>query len=77
MIDDDRLRAELDADVVVAETDDEDAVRDAAAGAAGLVVDVNTPVTAGVLDALDDLKIVARAGVGVDNIDGSAAATTA
>ncbi len=77
MIDVDRLRAELDADVVVAETDDEDAVRDAAAGAAGLVVDVNTPVTAGVLDALDDLKIVARAGVGIDNIDVSAAAVTA
>ncbi|WP_420182011.1 C-terminal binding protein [Haloarcula sp. KBTZ06] len=70
----DRLRAALDADVVVAETDDEDALRDAAAGAAALVVDVNTPVTAAVLDALDDLQIVARAGVGIDNIDVSAAA---
>jgi D-3-phosphoglycerate dehydrogenase len=74
MIDVDRLRTALDADVVVAETDDEDAVRDAAAGAAALVVDVNTPVTAAVLDALDDLQIVARAGVGIDNIDVSAAA---
>jgi acetyl-CoA carboxylase carboxyltransferase component len=54
MIDADRLRAELDADVVVAETGDEDALRDAAEGAAALVVDVNTPVTAGVLDVLVD-----------------------
>jgi len=74
MIDVDRLRAELDADVAVAETGDEEALRDAAAGAAALVVDVNTPVTAAVLDGLDDLQVVARAGVGIDNIDVSAAA---
>jgi D-3-phosphoglycerate dehydrogenase len=74
MIDVDRLRADLDAEVVAAETGDEAALRDAAAGAAALVVDVNTPVTAAVLDALDDLQVVARAGVGIDNIDVAAAA---
>ncbi|MDS0220507.1 C-terminal binding protein [Haloarcula sp. S1AR25-5A] len=74
MIDIDRLRAELDAEVVAAETDTEDALRDAADSAAALVVDVNTPITATVLDALDDLRIVARAGVGIDNIDVAAAA---
>jgi D-3-phosphoglycerate dehydrogenase len=74
MIDVDRLRADLDAEVVAAETGDEAALRDAAAGAAALVVDVNTPVTAAVLDVLDDLQVVARAGVGIDNIDVAAAA---
>lgn len=74
MIDVDRLRAELDAEVITAETGDEGTLRDAATGAQALVVDVNTPVTAAVLDALDDLQIVARAGVGIDNIDVPAAA---
>ncbi|WP_424000529.1 C-terminal binding protein [Haloarcula salina] len=74
MIDTERLRAALDAEVVAAETDSEDDLRAAAAGAQGLVVDVNTPVTAAVIDALDDLEIVARAGVGVDNVDVRAAA---
>ncbi|MFB6224319.1 MAG: C-terminal binding protein [Haloarcula sp.] len=70
----DQLRAELDAEVITAETGDAGALRDAAAGTQALVVDVNTPVTATILDALDDLQIVARAGVGIDNIDVPAAA---
>ncbi|WP_336336768.1 C-terminal binding protein [Haloarcula brevis] len=74
MIDVDRLRTALDAEVVAAETGSEAALRDAAAGAAALVVDVNTPVTAAVLDVLDELQVVARAGVGIDNIDVAAAA---
>ncbi|QLH79709.1 C-terminal binding protein [Halosimplex rubrum] len=63
-----------DATVTVAETDTVDAVREAAADADALVADVSTPVTAEVLDACPDLRIVARAGVGVDTIDVGAAA---
>ncbi|GGO00913.1 MULTISPECIES: C-terminal binding protein [Haloarcula] len=74
MIDTALLREKLDAEVVAAETDDEAALAAAAEGADALVVDVNTPVTAAVLDELDDLRIVARAGVGIDNVDVGAAA---
>jgi len=73
MIDADLLRDRLDAEVVVADSDR--TLLDAAAGRAdALVVDVNTPVDDAVLDALDDLAIVARAGVGIENIDVAAAA---
>ncbi|WP_254273433.1 C-terminal binding protein [Haloarcula marina] len=74
MIDVELLRAELDAEVVAADTSSEAALLDAARGAHALVVDVNTPITAAVLDELDRLKIVARAGVGIDNVDVVAAA---
>ena len=74
MIDVELLRAELDAEVVAADTTEEAAFREAATGADAVVVDVNTPVTAAVLDELDQLAIVARAGVGIDNIDVPAAA---
>jgi len=73
MIDAGRLREQLDADVTVAATDSEAALVDAAAGADGLVVDVNTPVGAAVFDRLDDLRVVSRAGVGIENIDVAAA----
>ncbi len=46
---------------------------DVIAGAAALVVRSATNVTADVLDAGADLRVVARAGVGVDNIDVEAA----
>ncbi|MBX0297130.1 C-terminal binding protein [Haloarcula nitratireducens] len=74
MLDAALLRAELDAEVVEADTGDDDALPAAARGAEALVVDVNTPVTAAVLDELDELRIVARAGVGIDNVDVAAAA---
>ncbi|WP_123539315.1 C-terminal binding protein [Halosimplex salinum] len=76
MIDAEALADRLGADVTVtvAETDTERAVREAASGAAGLVVDVSTPVTADVLAACPDLEIVARAGVGIDRVDVGAAA---
>ena len=74
MIDVPLLRDRLDAEVVVAAADNNAALADAAAGADALVVDVNTPVTRAVFDALDDLEVVARAGVGIDNIDVAAAA---
>jgi len=73
MIDADRLRDRLDAEVVVA--DGAETLLDAAAGSAdALVVDVNTPVDSAVFEALDDLQVVARAGVGIENIDVAAAA---
>ena len=71
MIDVAQLRDSLDAEVVVA---DEGPLLDAAEGATGLVVDVNTPVGSAVFEVLDDLRIVARAGVGIENIDVAAAA---
>jgi len=73
MIDAAALRDHLDAEVVVA--DGAQTLLDAAAGSAdALVVDVNTPVDSAVFDELDDLQVVARAGVGIDNIDVAAAA---
>jgi D-3-phosphoglycerate dehydrogenase len=48
------------------------AVVDAGRGMDGIVVDANTPVTADVIERLD-LKVVGRAGTGVDNIDCEAA----
>ncbi|WP_135365633.1 C-terminal binding protein [Halosimplex halophilum] len=63
-----------DVTVTVAETDSEEAVREAASEAEALVANVSTPVTADVLDACPDLRIVARAGVGIDTVDVGAAA---
>jgi len=73
MIDVALLRDRLDAEVVVAAG--EQTLLDAADGTAdALVVDVNTPVGSDEFDALDDLQVVARAGVGIENIDVAAAA---
>ncbi|WP_436931336.1 C-terminal binding protein [Halosimplex halobium] len=76
MIDAGLLAEELgeDVTVTVAETGTEEAVREAAADAEALVANVSTPVTADVLDACPDLRIVARAGVGIDTVDVEAAA---
>ena len=74
MIDVGLLDEALDADVEAADTGDETKLLDAARGANALVVAVNTPVTAAVLEELDDLELVARAGVGIDNVDVEAAA---
>ncbi|WP_336337001.1 C-terminal binding protein [Haloarcula brevis] len=49
------------------------AVARAVDGADALVVDAGTQVTAEVVDAADSLKVVGRAGIGVDNIDVRAA----
>jgi D-3-phosphoglycerate dehydrogenase len=51
-----------------------EATVEAAADADGLVVGVRTPVVARVLDACAELEAVARAGVGIDNIEVAAAA---
>ena len=74
MIDADLLRNRLDAEVTVAPTDSDAALVDAASGADALVVDVNTPVTEEIFEVAPDLQVVARAGVGIDNIDVGAAA---
>jgi len=76
MIDVERIAGELGerASVRVAGMTSAGAAVDAARDAGGLVVGVRTPVTSEVLDACPDLEIVARAGVGIDNIDVHAAA---
>jgi D-3-phosphoglycerate dehydrogenase len=53
-------------------TSEAEVIRDGA-DANGLIVDGYTPVTETVLNKLSDLCIVARAGIGVDNIDVEAA----
>lgn len=52
----------------------EDAVADAVEEADGIIVDASTPVTARVIEGSDRLRVVGRAGIGVDNIDVDAAA---
>ena len=74
MIDATLLRDRLDAEVIVTSADNNAALADVAADANGLVVDVNTSVNRAVFDALDELEVVARAGLGIDNIDVAAAA---
>src|SRR6266404_7055677 len=52
---------------------DIDGLRDAVSGCAGLVVRSETKVTSDLLDTATALRVVGRAGVGVDNIDVPAA----
>lgn len=74
MIDAGLLGDRLDAEVTVEPTDSEAALVDAAADADAIVVDVNTPVPEAIFEACPDLDVVARAGVGIENIDVGAAA---
>ena len=76
MIDPMDLQARLaeDVSVTAADTGTEAATIEAASDAHAFVADVSTPVTADVLAACEDLEIVARAGVGIDNVDVAAAA---
>src|SRR5256714_10633899 len=48
-------------------------LREALTGCEGLIVRSETKVTAGLLDAAKSLRVIGRAGVGVDNIDVTAA----
>src|SRR5438132_6553188 len=50
-----------------------DELREALVGAEGLIVRSETKVTAEVMDAAKNLRVIGRAGVGVDNIDVAAA----
>jgi D-3-phosphoglycerate dehydrogenase len=60
--------------VEVLEGKTEEAVIEAIRGAHGMIVDSVTPVTARVLGSSETLKVVGRAGIGVDNVDLEAAA---
>jgi D-3-phosphoglycerate dehydrogenase len=62
------------ADIEVLDEKTESAVREALQGADGLITDAATPVTREVLAATDSLRVVGRAGIGVDNVDVDAAA---
>jgi D-3-phosphoglycerate dehydrogenase len=62
------LADHLDADIVAVETTDEARLREAARGVEALVLDVNSPLTADTVAVLDSLRVVARAGMGVDNL---------
>ncbi|EMA35163.1 C-terminal binding protein [Halobiforma nitratireducens] len=57
----------------VRETHTETAVAEALGEADALVADVHTPVTADTLEDADDLRLIARAGTGFDNVDVGAA----
>lgn len=62
------IAAEYDAEIVEAQAETPEEVIDAADGADGLIV-TYAPITDEVFEALDDLKVVARFGIGVDNVD--------
>jgi D-3-phosphoglycerate dehydrogenase len=66
------VAAEHGATLTLAQCHSEDEVIEAAAGADGIVVQY-APITERVLDALPDLKVVGRYGVGVDTVDVAAA----
>ncbi|MEF8852709.1 MAG: C-terminal binding protein [Haloarculaceae archaeon] len=76
MIDAERIAGELGetASVRTADMTTVEGTIEAARDAEALVVGVRTPVTDAVLDACESLGVVARAGVGIDNIDVGAAA---
>ncbi len=67
-------QAGIDTVVEVCRSADEIVTVAEQADATGLIVDANTPVTGGVLARAGSLRVVARAGIGVDNIDIEAAA---
>ncbi|UPM44724.1 C-terminal binding protein [Halocatena salina] len=68
-----KILAEVDAEVRQAKARTVESVVDAVLGAEGLIVDAATPVTADVFEAVDSLQVVGRAGIGVDNVDIDAA----
>ncbi len=67
-----RAAAEAGVELTLANCADEDAVVQTAADADGLIVQY-APITARVLDALPNLRVISRYGVGVDTIDVDAA----
>jgi D-3-phosphoglycerate dehydrogenase len=61
------------AEVELLDEKTEAAVAAAVRGADGIIVDAATPVTAAALAGTDTLRVVGRAGIGVDNVDVAAA----
>jgi D-3-phosphoglycerate dehydrogenase len=68
-----RLKAEDSVEVVVDEISDEAVLAEKIAGFHALVVRSNVTVSRAVLERADELLVVGRAGIGVDNIDVAAA----
>jgi D-3-phosphoglycerate dehydrogenase len=68
-----RLFGSMDATLTVTEASKPQEVIDVAAGADALIIDSRVQVTDAVIDALDSLRVVGRAGIGIDNIDVEAA----
>lgn len=64
---------DIDAEIRMTEARQPDELSEAAAGADALIVDASTRVTESVLKSLDDLQVVGRSGIGVDNVDVGAA----
>jgi D-3-phosphoglycerate dehydrogenase len=62
-----------DATIEILDEKTEAAVTKAVQGAEAIIVDAQTPVTAAVLNSTSSLRVVGRAGIGVDNIDLDAA----
>jgi D-3-phosphoglycerate dehydrogenase len=65
---------DVDLDIQTPSPRTPEAVLDALEGAEGLIVDAATPVTAEALERAASLRVVGRAGIGVDNVDIAAAA---
>lgn len=63
---------DIDAELIVGNAQTEDEVIEAGAGADALLVSL-APITETVFEALEDVKVVGRYGIGVDNIDLDAA----
>lgn len=63
----------MDATLTVTEASEPQEVIEVAAGADALIIDSRVQVTDAVIDALDSLRVVGRAGIGIDNIDVEAA----
>ena len=68
-----RLFAEAGIDVETSTTTDEDELVSLIPGYDGLLVHAGVPVTRRVIEAGTDLQVIARCGIGVDNVDLAAA----
>lgn len=62
-----------DATLTLTEASEPEEVIDVAADADALIIDSRVQVTEDVIDALDSLRVIGRAGIGIDNIDVTAA----
>lgn len=65
----------IDAEMVTTGAQAPEEVVEAAEGAHALLIDAGTQITASVVEQLAELKVIGRAGIGVDNIDVAAAAS--
>ena len=63
------ILSEFDASVVTSTTTDEDELIDLVPGKEGLMVHAGVPVTDRVIEAGEELQVIARCGIGIDNVD--------